>query len=252
MTKQEIIKKIRSNIENNENIVAAWEGGSKATGNEDMYSDLDLMIVTQNDSKEITFNTMIDYFASEFGIEHFYRVKEPTWHGFSQAFIKLKDTPDYFYIDMAVMTKNTEDKFYSENRHGKAAAWFDKEGILDSNPLPKATIENKKNVLYERATAIDFLFIIETKKQLYRENFTEAFTSMYRFLQSSASVLFNLEHRPYQVDFGLRYAYRAYSKEDFNTIETCLKANSLSTLNKAFSDLLIRYEVLKQKHRPNS
>lgn len=252
MTKADIIKKLRPYIENNQDIVAAWEGGSKATGRADMYSDLDLMIVTQNDSKEMVFNTIIAYLELAFGIERQYRVKEPAWHGFSQGFFKLKHTPAYFYIDLAVMTKDTDDKFISEHRHGNAVIWFDKEDVLDSTPLSFKTIEQKIATTYSHATDVDFLFIIETKKQLYRQNFSEAFTAMYRFLQSSASVMFNIEHRPYQVDFGLRYAYRTYSESDFSIIEMCLKANSVSTLNNAFSALLKRYEMLKDMHKPNT
>lgn len=250
MTKTEIIKKLRPFLEINQDIVAAWEGGSNATGNEDMYSDLDLMIVTQNESKEKVYHLMVDYLQSEFGVERQYRVKEPTWHGFSQGFFKLKNTPEYFYIDMAVMTKDTDDKFISEQRHGKANIWFDKENVLDTKPLASDVIKQKVDTMTKRATDIDFLFIIETKKQIYRQNFTEAFTAMYRFLQSSASVMFNLEHRPYQVDFGLRYAYRAYSTHDFSIIERCLKADSISSLDSAFSALLKRYELLKDKHAP--
>lgn len=252
MTKKEIIKKLRPFVEANQEIVAAWEGGSNATGNEDMYSDLDLMIVTQNESKERVYDLLVDYLESEFGIERKYRVKEPTWHGFSQGFFKLKNTPEYFYIDMAVMTKDTDDKFTSEHRHGKATIWFDKENVIDTRPLSNDIIKQKIETMYKRATDVDFLFIIETKKQLYRHNFSEAFTAMYRFLQSSASVMFNLEHRPYQVDFGLRYAYRAYSTQDFSIIESCLKAGSISSLHNAFSALLKRYETLKDKHTPNT
>jgi predicted nucleotidyltransferase len=252
MTKDNIINKIKPYIENHDHIIAAWEGGSRATGNEDIYSDLDLMIVTDNHQKESVFKTLVDYFDTEYGIERQYRVKEPTWHGFSQIFLKLKGTPDYFYIDMAVMTKDTEDKFISRKRHGHGNIWFDKEGILDDSPLPKEIIQEKGKTLYERATSVDFLFIIETNKYIYRQNFSEAFTSMVRFLQNSASVIFNLEHRPYQVDFGLRYAYKAYPEYDFNLVDSCLKAYSIASLEEAFTALLKRYETLKQKHRPNT
>ncbi|MFW6319100.1 MAG: hypothetical protein ACOC1L_02835, partial [Bacillota bacterium] len=116
MTKEDIITILKPYLEKLIDVVAAWEGGSKATNTDDMYSDLDLMIVTHNNSKEQVYKLVVDYLDTTFGIERHHRVKEPAWHGFSQGFFKLKNTPEYFYIDVAIMTEDIDDKFISEKR----------------------------------------------------------------------------------------------------------------------------------------
>ena len=92
-------------LRSREEVLAIWEGGSAATGFEDEWSDLDLITVTEQKAGDEIFEGWI---ASGLftRIVRRYRVPEPTWHGMSQCFYQLKDSPEFFMRSATVAKDN--------------------------------------------------------------------------------------------------------------------------------------------------
>ena len=90
---------------------AAWLGGSDATGRTDAYSDLDLLVVAEDDRVEDVFAAIEATLTARSPIEHRYRLPPPTWHGHEQAFYQLEKAGPFLLLDMVVMKLNSEERY---------------------------------------------------------------------------------------------------------------------------------------------
>ncbi|MBW6515879.1 MAG: nucleotidyltransferase domain-containing protein [Candidatus Cloacimonetes bacterium] len=82
----ELRLELKEFLQHHSEIVAAWEGGSAATGYLDQYSDLDLSIVINKGNPDNIFSILDEFLESRYGIIKRFRMPEPTWHGMSQCF----------------------------------------------------------------------------------------------------------------------------------------------------------------------
>ncbi len=228
-------------------VLAVWEGGSVATGFADEYSDLDLVIVVNDDFVEATFHEMDEFINEHYQTIRKFRVPEPTWHGFSQTFYQAENVPDLFYFDISVMKKSLEDKFLENSRHGYAKIWFEKEKFVKPVESKESDLEQRIKKFYKIATSTDFITILEIKKGIRRGLFTEAFPLYYGFIVRHIGILLNIIHRPHKVDFNLRYIYRDYPQKDLKLIEEALQVKNISELEEKFNFLLNKYEELKEE-----
>ncbi len=243
--RQIICKELNNFLYQEKHVLAVWEGGSVATGFADKYSDLDLVIVVNDDEIERMFDKLDQFIDKNYKILRKFRVPEPTWHGFSQTFYQAKDVPEYFYFDISIMKKSLKDKFLDTARHGNPKIWFEKEQFVFALTENKDEIESRVKRLYKMATATDFITIFEIKKAIQRGLYTEAYPLYFTFIVRHLVVMLNIIHRPEKVDFNLRYIYRDYPKADYELIESALQISNINELENKFNKLLVKYEDLK-------
>jgi hypothetical protein len=246
-TKKQISNELKELLFANENVIAAWEGGSAATGFEDEFSDLDLAIICNDSAVEKIFGEINKWLEENFGIINKFRVPEPAWHGFSQCYYQIAQVPFLFYLDIAVIKQSLPDKFTESDRHGKAVVWFEKEKILDSTPTEPEKVEQKAKQYYKFATQSDFLTIMEIQKAIARNRYSEAIPVYFQFISRNLAILLNLKYRPAKVDFWLRYGYRDYEKTDFEFIEFLMKVSSIKELEDKFILAKKRFYELKNE-----
>ncbi|HQO09170.1 MAG TPA: nucleotidyltransferase domain-containing protein [Clostridiales bacterium] len=246
-TREQVAEEIKSLIIKDRKIIAAWEGGSAATGYLDEYSDLDLAIVCEDDHVEKVFKKLEKLIDEKYGIERKYRVPEPAWHGFSQCFYKVGNVPELYYLDIAVIKKSLPDKFTERDRHGDSVVWFEKEKMIDPTPTPEKKVIEKGKKYFRYIADSDFLMEIELKKAIARKNFTEAFPAYMRLISSNLGILLNLKYRPCKVDFGLRYAYRDFPNKEVKLIEESFKASSIEEIEAGSKKVMKRIEELKKE-----
>ena len=226
-------------------VLAAWEGGSAATGYLDEYSDLDLVIVTEEECTEQVFSLVDSHFSQRYGIESRFRLPEPTWHGMSQCFYLLKDFPACFYCDIAVVTKANPNKLTEPDRHGNAVVWFDQQGVFAA----ESTSEQKRTELVKRVlkstTALDFLMLAELQKSLLRNNWPAALMNWLSFLNRCLLPLLNIRHRPAKADFGIRYMEREFPPDMVSRLENYLRCASVDDISRHWATALPLYQGLK-------
>ncbi len=230
------------------NVLAAWEGGSAATGYLDSYSDLDLIIVTQGDDADNLFALIDSHFETMYGIIRKFRVPEPTWHGMSQCFYFLKDTGAYFYCDLAIVGQNNPAKLMEKDRHGQARVYFDKCNVYKPEATSDEELDKLKNRFYQIATSFDFISIRELQKAIARKNWIASHTNYMQFINRNLVIMLNLKYRPEKVDFGIRYAERDYPKELVKTLEDLLRVNSVEEIADKFVIALKLFEVLSAEY----
>ncbi|MDA3885512.1 MAG: nucleotidyltransferase domain-containing protein [Candidatus Delongbacteria bacterium] len=232
---------------NEKNVIAAWEGGSAATGFYDEYSDLDLAIVCEDDAVEDIFKLIESHIEKNYGIINKFRIPEPAWHGFSQCFYKIDNVPKLYYLDIAVIKRSVEDKFTAKDRHGNAVVWFEKEKMIDPTPTTEEEVKAKGKKFYKMVTGADWLSITELKKQLSRGYYAESISQYNQLVMRNLGVMLNLKYRPCKVDFGTRYYYRDLPKEVFAKFERLLKNGSINELKENSVKLLEWYGSLKKE-----
>ena len=228
-------------------VLAAWEGGSAATGYLDKYSDLDLTIVIADDDPEPVFKTLREHFSTLYGIDRQFRMPEPTWHGMSQCFYLLRDCEEFFYCDIAVVTAANPHKLTEPDRHGNALIWFDKgEMYTADNSSPE---EQEKIILriLSFSVAIDFLSIIELEKALARGSWLASLSNFQTFVNRHLIPLLNIKYRPWKADFGIRYIERDYPQELVNEIQELLRYQDVDDLRHNSSKAINMYNQLKDE-----
>lgn len=246
-TKKEICKAFKDMLIAIPEVFSVWEGGSKATGYEDRFSDIDLMIICKDDYVETLFTIIEEFVDKQYHITRKFRVPEPSWHGFSQVFYEAKNVPEFFCFDISVLKESLDDKFLDVERHGKPDIWFDRKNLI----IQASFSENKKQELVEKfyklATQADFITINETKKAIARDRFIDAFPMYFNFISRNVISLLNILHRPEKTDFGLRYIQRDFPKTDYELIENALKVCNINELEEHFRLILNRYHSAKNE-----
>lgn len=245
--RSDVVRGLKRLLEKQQFVVAAWEGGSAATKKLDEYSDLDVLIVCEDDSVERVFDMLEYHLENAYGIMRKYRVPEPTWHNFSQSFYQIKNTSELFYLDIAVIKKSIPDKFTDPLRHGEGVFWFMKKDVFDESVDTMDDVNKRCKKFYKQATESDFLMILETKKALVRGRFVEAFPMYYGFIVRHLAVMLNLKNRKEKVDFNLRYISRDYNEEDLMLIDKALKVSTIDEMKEMFFQLLDEYLDLKEE-----
>jgi hypothetical protein len=242
-TRDEVITMMKEKVISITDITAAWEGGSTSTGYDDEYSDLDMYLVTKEGNEEQVLIEIVKFIEFTFGIEKKFRMPEPSPHGFKQVFVKTINTPELFYIDFVVMNEEVEDKFVSIDRHGNPNIWVDSFKV-DTSPRSIEQMNAMCNAIYDSTVARDFILILELKKQIKRELFSEIFPLYLSFISRCIVSLLNIKYRPEKADFGMRYIYRDYPEKEHKLIEDALKAATIEEVRYNFDILLNLYESL--------
>ncbi len=232
-------------------VVAAWEGGAAATGYLDEYSDLDLEIVLGTGTPDELFQVLDAYFEQQYGILKRFRMPEPAWHGMSQTFYLLKDTPPLFYCDIAVVMADNPRKFTEPDRHGNSVIWFDKTGVFKATETPPEEARQLAERLFHLATDFDWLSLIELRKALARQNWIAAHLNYLQFLNRNLVILLNLRYRPCKADFGIRYAEREFPEEVTAKLEDLLRVTDVQDIARRLPQAQKWFEELKEELTPD-
>ncbi len=249
-TRDDVKTKLRIFLQDHPKVLAAWEGGSAATDALDAYSDLDVLVVAEESDTEDLFQEIDALFAEHFGITDTLRLPEPTWHGFAQKFYELENTEPWFYVDLCILPETTEDPFTAADRHGEVVVWKDTIDIVNKDPSSEDAVQKRAEAFYERATQGTFVLRKEIDKAFRRDHYLDAYHFLYAFVMRSLVPLLNMEHRIAKVDFGIRYADRDYSTEDYDLLMRFFRVSDLEGLKRIAKDLMLRYEQLKKTHEP--
>ncbi|MBD3277582.1 MAG: hypothetical protein GF388_04715 [Candidatus Aegiribacteria sp.] len=233
-------------------VLAVWEGGSAATGNLDRYSDLDLYVVVEDDYVEEFFRLFQDLLERNYGITHTLRIPEPAWHGHSQCFYFLRNCPEFFYVDLLVQKLSSGNRFLETDRHGVPEVWLDRRNIVSPGSTPLETVEERIRDYLSRQDVILLLAATEIRKQLARGAMVDAASQFNRFISARLAGLLNIRYRPARLDFGLRYADRAYPEEAVSRLKELLTYSDMKNIEDRLEKALLwareLLEELRERH----
>lgn len=187
---------------------AFWEGGSAAFGRLDEYSDLDLHVDAEDDRVEDVFRAVEGALQALSPIELRWRLSEPTWHGHSQCFYRLRDAGPYLLVDLVVMKRSSASRFSERERHGEPRVLFDKAGVVRPTSVDQAALAPRLAARREEIAARVRLLAPFVEKELLRGNRLAALEFYRGLVLAPLHELVRILHAPETHDYGLRYARR--------------------------------------------
>jgi hypothetical protein len=206
--RQQIIDTIHEALKGVDWARAAWLGGSDATERTDAWSDVDFVVMVEDDRIEEAFALAREALEPLSPIEHSYRLPSPTWHGHEQEFLALRDADPRHMIDLVVMKRSAEDRFLERERHGDALVLFDRDGVVKPATLDRAAHDEKmrRRLTEIRATFPIFQHLVT--KAVDRGFPAEAVHWFQALTIRPLVEVLRMKHCPDRYDFGLRYLDR--------------------------------------------
>jgi hypothetical protein len=208
LTRKDVLDTLTEALEPLDYVHAFCEGGAAGFHRADEWSDIDAQAIVDDDRVEDVFKVVDTAVEKLGGTVARFRLPEPTWHGHSQCFYKLKNASPFLLIDLAVMKEHTEaDKFDVWATHGIPRARFDKKGLIKEAKIdPEAhakaimdRLEIQKN-LFE-------IFHIMPMKETNRGNHVEAmFFYLGQTFRPLVEVL-RMKYCPQRYNYASRYIY---------------------------------------------
>ncbi|MCB9760628.1 MAG: nucleotidyltransferase domain-containing protein [Alphaproteobacteria bacterium] len=185
--------------------LAAWLGGSDANDRTDALSDIDLVVLTEDDAVNRAFATAEGTLDALGGVAAVWVLPEPSWHGHSQRFYRLNDARPEHVVDLVVMRRSATERFLEPERHGHPLVLFDKGGHCVPAPLDRAALAAR---MAERRAEIAARHPILSPLALKELRRGDPFAALHRyegFLLRPLVELLRMAHCPDRFDFGLRY-----------------------------------------------
>ena len=204
----EIIEALRSALESDPDVRAAWLGGSDATGRTDRFSDIDLQAIVEDDRVEAVFARMHAGLEKLSAIELRYRFPEPTWHGHSQELLRLRGADPHHFLDVVVMKRSAPDRLLERERHGSALVLFDRDGLLTPPPLDRAAhLARMEKRLADLRVQFPLYQPLVVRGIHRRQPAESAYLYQVATLKPLVELL-RMRYCPARFDYGLRYLDR--------------------------------------------
>jgi hypothetical protein len=232
----QIVGAVTGALEPQDWVKAMWQAGAAAFDRVDAWSDIDLMIVVDDDRVEEAFAAMEGALASLSPIELKFRLPQPTWHGHDQAIYRLQDASPFLLVDAAIMKATSSDKFIQPEMHGKAAVLFDKTGVVKPAAFDWTA---HREVLHRRLETIALLFDlfqVLTLKEIHRGNGIEALAYYHSFTLRPLVELLRIRHTPAQYNFYARYVYYDFPRDVVQRMERLYFIGNLNELQERHAE----------------
>lgn len=219
--KQQVLEAILHTIENRNEVLAAWEGGSAATGHKDQFSDIDLCIVADAPIQSVI--ELVQDCLQKFQVIHTWQTAKSVWgEGIAQRILILKDAPKYFFVDVGVFDSsysNLINSFLEIERHGQPRILFDKANIIVPKNTDPEVLFKKQQVRANELKQGFVIFKTLVHKELERGNSIDAIWFYQNGLVRPLVEIMGMRYRPFKYDFGMRYIHRTFPLNDQKLIE---------------------------------
>ncbi len=228
-----VIQSIREMVDSASWIVAAWLGGSDATGRTDDLSDIDLQLIVSDEQVEEAFIAVESMLEHNFGVAHRWRVKGPTRLGHPCAVYIPKNVPPHLCLDLIVIPLSSGEWHTQRERHGNAVVLLDRNGLLD-NPLPMDlevhTAGITRRIEYHAASHPIHKEVVG--KAISRGNLPEASVLYQLKIMRPLIELMRIEDCPDRFDFEERYLEADLSESNHGLIQDLCMPVSLEDMAK--------------------
>lgn len=219
VSREDILGAVRKAVEPLDFVHAMWEGGAAANGRLDEWSDIDLMVDAEDERVEDVFAAVDRAFEELSGVELKYRMREPTWHGHSQALYRVAGSSPFHMVDFCVVRHSNEDKLLGVERHGTPVIHFDRTATVVNPPLDREALSAR---LRQRLAAIKVMFDltqIMTEKEIHRGNAIEAMAYYQGLTLRPLVEALRMLHDPLRFDYQTRYVYDDLPRDAVERLE---------------------------------
>lgn len=232
ITRKDIIDTLITKLKPEDFVCALWEGGAASFNRIDKWSDIDLYVVVKDEKVEDTFKYMKQILRDISEIELEFCLLEPTWHGHSQVFWRLKDVNPFLFLDTVFIKESSEDKFLQYKIHGKPLVHFDKIGIVTDNSIEVESFLEKIKIRLETLKTNFELFQVLILKELNRGNNIEAFSYYIYYTFKPLVELLRIKYSPYHYNFFTSYIYYELPSEVVKRLQRLYFVTDVESLRK--------------------
>lgn len=204
---EDIVRAMVEKLKKADYVDAVWEAGAASFGRVDEWSDIDLYVVCDDAHIENVI-TLIEQALADLGeIDLKFRVPEPTWHGNSQVFWRLKEASPFLFVDAAIMKRSSKEKFLQYSIHGKPFVHFDKTGVIKDGPVDVDKFLQEMKTRFESHKTTFELFQVLVLKELNRGNAVEALSYYLSYILRPLVEILRMKHSPWHYRFFTTYVY---------------------------------------------
>lgn len=219
--RKQVLKLILDEVQNSPDILAAWEGGSSATGNLDEFSDIDLCLVASAPLNEVL--DRVQKSLEPLQITHTWQPMKSSWgEGLMQRVIMLKDSPKYFMVDVGVFDLAQSQllkSFLEVERHGNPVIYFDKSNSIQLGHTNAAELFRRQQLRAEELRQGFAVFKTLVLKEIDRGHAIDAIGFYQNGLVRPLIEVMGMLYRPYKFDFGMRYIHKSFPADAQKLIE---------------------------------
>lgn len=238
--RKKVLKVILDEVQPASDILAAWEGGSSATGTKDQFSDIDLCLLTDASQKSVL--DRVEKSLQLLQISHTWQPAKSFWgEGLMQRVVVLKDSPKYFSVDIGVFSvahPQLLKDFLEIERHGHPIVYFDKVGAIVPTHTDTNELFRRQQARAEELNQGFPIFKSLVLKEIERGKAIDAISFYQNGLVRPLVEVLGMIYRPYKFDFGMRYIHSSFPDEDRQLIEKLCYVASLAEL----SDNVVKVE----------
>ncbi len=226
-----LIAMLREHLERLDCVRAAWLGGSEANGRTDRWSDIDLVIIVEDDAVDRTIDACKAAVSKLAPIALELRLPMPTWHGHDQVFLQLEGVPDWCMVDLVVIQRSSKaPRFLECERHGTPVVLLDRDGLVVPEPFDRAAHEARmKDRLHAMAARFQLLQHL-VRKAVWRNDPADAADKYMTFTLRPLVELLRMRHCPDRFDFGMRYLRDDLPEPAWRMVEELALPGDLQTL----------------------
>ncbi len=211
---------------------AVWEAGAASFGRVDEWSDIDLYVVCDDDHIEDVISLIEQALADLGKIDLKFRVPEPTWHGNSQVFWRIKEASPFLFVDAAIMKRSSKEKFLQYSIHGKPLVHFDKTGVIKDDPVDiDEYLQEMKKRFDAHKTTFD-MFQVLVLKELNRGNAMEALSYYVAYVLRPLVEVLRMKYSPWHYRFFTTYVYYEMPDEIVERLQSLYLVGDVDALKK--------------------
>ena len=207
LTRETIIETLVNVLQPLNFIHAFWEGGAAAFKRIDEWSDLDLYLIVDDKKIDESFNAFEEALRDLSPIKQRYVVQHPPKSKIFQAFYRLDNTSEYQFIDLAILTLSSPEKFLEPKVHGEAIFYFKKLKDIKPPTLNKKQFIKKLQERLDRLQSNFAMFNNIIQKEINRGNSIEAIYNYRVVTLNSLVEVLRIKHYPIHHDFRTRYIH---------------------------------------------
>lgn len=236
LSRKEIIDKLTLELKPHKYIHAMWEMGSASFGRLDQWSDIDLMLVCDDDRVEDTLGATERSLIALSDLDIKYRLPEPAWHGHAQVFWRLKNASPFMFFDLVVMKRSSKDKFLQYDIHGEPMVHFDKIGVVKNEPVDKIVFaKNLKGRLESMKTTFE-LFQVLVTKELNRGNDIHAYSFYVAYTFRPLVMVLRMKYNAIHFDFFTAYLYHELPEDVAHRLRSLYLLSDTDEIKKAHEE----------------
>ena len=201
---------LRTQGEDDPDVLVIWVGGSAATGGWDEWSDLDVDLLCTTGTHDATYERLVARIQDDFDVDHVWELPTEVWPDGRQCFVNLQHRPGRLeeptrIIDLHLSSLSAEHTRIDVRRHGTPIVVHDPDGLIelrhDDAAQTQQAIDAAVEQVRQRRGTGEWL----VNRALARGHDAEAVDLYLRFALGPVVRMVRVEHCPWRHDYGLRY-----------------------------------------------